>query len=118
MLTSDLNSEPETGHKKPKKHRPSVNGPSSSKQHANRHTGISKTFQTKTPVHLYPIRGYKKPSDAPNYVSSNTLPVETDQNTQPPSPQVETDEAPVHVETSPPSKGMLVTCSYELKKYK
>ena len=118
MLTSDLDSEPETRHKKPKNQRPSVNGPSASKQHANRHTGISKTFQTKTPVHLYPIRGYKKPSDAPNNVSSNTLPVETDQNTQPLSPQVEMDEAPVHVETSPPSKEMLVTCSYELKKYK
>ena len=79
------------------------------------------------PVHSYPIRGYKKPSNASNNVPSNALSGETDQDMQPLTPQVEMDDTPVHVEmedapvnveTSPPSKGMLLTHSYELKKYK
>ena len=80
-----------------------------------------------TTVHSYPIRGYKKPSETPNEGSDNALSVETDHDMQPKSPQVETTDTPeqvetedssVNVETSPPSKGTLVTCSYELKKYK
>ena len=78
------------------------------------------------PVPSYPIRGYETASNTSNNVSNNTLSVETDQDT-PQTPQVETDDTPVHVEMedapahvemSPPSKGILVTCSSELKKYK
>ena len=127
MLMSGLDSEPESGCKKPKNHQPSANGPSATRQRANRHTGISTTFQTKMPLHSYPIRGYKKPSNASNNIPSNALSVETDYDTQPPTPQVETDDvleyvetenSSVHMEMSPPSKGTLVTRSYELKRYK
>ena len=79
MLTSDVESEPEPVPRKPKNIRPSANGPSALRQHAIRHVGISKTFHTKTPTHSYPIRGYKRPSEAANTESSNTLPVETEQ---------------------------------------
>ena len=78
-------------------------------------------------MHSYPIRGYKKSSDTQTEASNNALSVKTDHDIQPKSPQVEMTDTPEHVETedssvnvemSPPSKGMLVPCSYELKKYK
>ena len=127
MLTSDLDSEPESGCRKPKKYQPSASGPSALRQWVNNHAGASKSFQTKTPIHSYLIRGYKQPSKISNAVSDNTLSVETDQDTQPKTPQVEITNTPVQVEignllvnvkTDPLTKGMSVTRSFELKKYK
>ena len=57
MLTSDLDSEPETDKKKPKKYRPHASGPSALRQLANKHSKSSKTEQNKIPTHSYPIRG-------------------------------------------------------------
>ena len=79
------------------------------------------------PTHSYPIRRYKQPAKATNEASDSPLPVETSLNVPPKTPQVETTDSPEHVETieqpvnvetDPPVKGTLVTCSFELKKYK
>ena len=127
MLTSDLDSEPETVQRKPKKYRPSANGPSALRQQANKHSGASKSFQTKTPTHSYPIRGYKQPAKATNEAMDGPLPVETGINIPPKTSQVEMTDSPeqvetpeqlVNVETDSPIKGTLVTCSFELKQYK
>ena len=89
-----------------------------------------------TPTHSYPIRGYKKPVKASTETPGSPLPVETDHNVDPESSQVEATDSPgqvetadsmehvetedsaPHVETGSPAKGTLVTCSFELKKYK
>ena len=90
-------------------------------------TALLKTVQKKMPTHLYPIRGYKQPVKATTEAPDSPLPVETDISVHTEPPQVETTASPeqvemteqsVHVETDPPIKGTLVTCSFELKKYK
>ena len=45
MLTSDVESESETSRKKPKKYRPSANGPSPAQQRAHKRSKSSKTPQ-------------------------------------------------------------------------
>ena len=100
MLTSDFDSEPETGQKKPKKFRPNANGPSALRQWANNHSGSSRRFQMKTPTHSYPIRGYKQPAKASNKATDSPLPVETGHNELPKTLQVETTDSTEHVETT------------------
>ena len=136
ILTSDLDSEVETDRKKPKNYRPCASGPSTLRQQANKHSRLSKTDHTTTPIHSYSIRGYKQPVKAPTETPGSPLPVETDRSVDPESSQVETTDSPgpvemadstEHVETEDsvphgepdsPVKGTLVTCSFELKKYK
>ena len=136
MLTSDLDSEVETDRKKSKNYRPHASGPSTLRQQANKHSRLSKTDHTTTPIHSYPIRGYKQPVKAPTETPGSPLPVETDHSVDPESSQVETTDSPgpvetadsmehvetedsvPHVETDSAVKGTLVTCSFKLKKYK
>ena len=136
MLISDIDSEVETDRKKPKKYRPCASGPSTLRQKANKHSKLSKTDNTTTPTHSYPIRGYNEPIKASIDTPGSPLPVETDQGIDPESSQVETTDSPVqvgtakltehvetddsapHVATSYQVKGTLVTCCFELKKYK
>ena len=136
MLTSDLDSEVETDRKKAKNYRPCASGPSTLRQRANKHSRLSKTDHTTTPIHLYPIRGYKQPVKASTETPGSPLPVETDHSVDPESSQVETTDSPGPVETADstehvetedsvphgepdsPVKGTLVTHSFELKKYK
>ena len=85
---------------------------------------------------MYPIRGYKQPVKASTETPGSPLPVETNHSVDPESSQVEmtdssgqvetadsmehveTEDSAPHVETGSPVKGTLVTCSFELKKYK
>ena len=100
MLTSDLDSEPETSRKKPKTFRPSANGLSTLRQRANNHSGSSRRFQMKMPTHSFPIRGYKQPAKASNEAMDSPLPVRTGHNELPKIPQVETTDSTEHVETT------------------
>ena len=127
MLTSDLDSEPEIDKKKPKKYRPRASGPSALRQLANKHSKSSKAEQNKILTHSYPIRGYNQPIKATIEISDSPLPVKTGLSVDTESSQVETTDVPEqvetkdsasHVETGSPIKGTLVTCSFELKKYK
>ena len=127
ILASDMESESETSRKKPKKYRPSASGPSAARQRAHKCSKSSKTPQTTLPQHSYPIRGYKLPNKPPNEAETNPLPVETDCNGTSETSQVEmmadaghvaTPNITVNVQTDNPNKGSLVTCSFELKKYK
>ena len=136
MLTSDLDSEVETDKKKPKKYRPCASGPSTLRQRATKRSKLPKTDHTTTPTHSYAIRGYKQPVKASTETPGSPLPVETDHSVDHESSQVETTDSPgqvetadstehvetedstPHVETGSPVKGTLVTCSFELKKYK
>ena len=127
MLTSDLNSEPKTDKKKPKKYRARASGPSALRQLANKHSKLSKTDQGMILAHSYPIRGYKQLAKTTTETSDIPLSVETELSVDTESSQVETTDPPEHVETSDstshvetgsPKKGTLVTCSFKLKKYK
>ena len=136
MLTSDLDSEVETDRKKPKNYRPHASRPSTLRQRANKCSRLSKMDHTMTPIHLYPIRGYKQPVKAPTETPGSPLPVETDHSVDPESSQVEmtdlpgpvetadsmehveTEDSVPHGETDSPVKETLVTCSFKLKKYK
>ena len=77
MLTSDLDSEPETDKKKPKKYRPRASGPSALRQLTNKHSKSSKIEQNKILTHSYPIRGYKQPIKATTEIPDSPLTVET-----------------------------------------
>ena len=136
MLTSDLDSEVEIDKKKRKKYRPHASGPSTLRQLANKHSKLSKTDHTKTPTHSYLIRGYKQPIKASTESPVSPLPVETDNSVDTGSSPVEmtdspeqvemadttehvdTEDSAPHMETGSVVKGKLVTCSFELKKYK
>ena len=127
MLTSDLDSEPDTDKKKPKKYRPRASGPSAQRQLANKCTKLSKTDLGMNPLHSYPIRGYKQLAKTATETTDIPLPVKTELSVDTESPQVETTNSPEHVktndstshvETGSPKKGTLVTHSFELKKYK
>ena len=136
MLTSDIDSEVETDRKKPKKYRPCASGPSTLRQKANKRSKLSKTDNTTTPTHSYPIRGYNQSIKASIDTPGRPLPVETDQGVDPESSQVGTTDSPVqvgmgeltehvetddsapHVATGSQVKGTLVTRGFELKKYK
>ena len=99
-LTSDLDSEPETDKKKPKKYRPRASGPSALSQLANKHSKSSKIEQNKIPTHSYPIRGYKQHIKATNEIPDSPLPQETGLSVDMESSQVEMTDLPEQVETT------------------
>ena len=122
MLTSDLDSEPDTDKKKPKKYRPQASGPSVQRQLANKCSKLSRTDLGVNPTH-----SYKYLVKTNTETTNNPLPVETDLSVDTESApvettnsleHVETNESTSHVETGSPKKGTLVTRSFELKKYK